>query len=194
MHNNARPRKQSVHGGDENESDTKQLGKIQRPREKSNLQSASRSPRIQLLNSVFLQTKNHGIIPASAESFLGETACQWDDQTRSSYGSKKPKPHKQGVPLDQKNETRSDRDNPMMLPRICVNLEIGERGSTEGDGVRIAGAGAAGVGAGAWIGDGCGVGRPNPDANPGGTSRPDGLKSVCCCSWSSSRSSTVREG
>jgi hypothetical protein len=45
------------------------------------------------------------------------------------------------------NETRSNRDNPMMLPRICVNREIGERGSAEGDGVRITGvAGAGGAG------------------------------------------------
>ena len=84
-----------------------------------------------------------------------------------------------------------------MLPGICLNREIGERGSAEGDGVRIAAAAASGVGAGAGarIGDGCGVGRPNPDANPSGTSRPDGLKSVrCCCRcWTSSRS-TVNEG
>jgi hypothetical protein len=30
----------------------------------------------------------------------------------------------------------------MMLLRICVNREIGERGSASGDGVRITGAGA----------------------------------------------------
>jgi hypothetical protein len=53
-----------------------------------------------------------------------------------------------GSSRPKKNETRSNRDSPMMLPRIRVNREIGERGSAEGDGVRITGvAGGGGGGA-----------------------------------------------
>ena len=44
--------------------------------------------------------------------------------------------------------------NPMMLPGIRVNREIGERGSAEGEGVRITTGSGAGSGSGSGSGPG----------------------------------------
>lgn len=120
--------KQSVHG-DETKAIQRNLDKIQRLREKKrnpvNLSLAPLPLNPTFLNCFFSsKPKIHGIIPTSAESFLGEAA----------------------LPVGRPNKKL--RDNPMMLPRNWFNREIGERGSAEGDGVRITG-GAAGAGAGA---------------------------------------------
>ena len=85
-HNKARPRKQSVLHDDETKVIQSNLTNTKTAREEQPRQSIFAPLESQLLSSFFLKTtKIHGIIPASAQSFLGEAACQWYDQKRSSY-------------------------------------------------------------------------------------------------------------